>query len=75
MKQFTDFFMTASTGIAAVQIGGMTLHSFAGTGKGEDGIIQLKKQCARNKRVKKHWKNCKVLIIDEVSMVYFKEFG
>jgi PIF1-like helicase len=69
LKQFTDFFMTASTGIAAVQIGGMTVHSFAGVGKGEDGVIQLKKQCARNKRVKKHWKNCKVLIIDEVSMV------
>ena len=71
MKQFSDFFMTASTGIAAVQIGGMTLHSFAGTGKGEDGVIQLKKQCARNKRVSKHWKNCKILIIDEVSMVRF----
>lgn len=69
LKQFTDFFMTASTGIAAVQIGGMTVHSFAGVGKGEDGVTQLKKQCARNKRVKKHWKNCKVLIIDEVSMV------
>ena len=69
LKQFTDFFMTASTGIAAVQIGGMTVHSFAGVGKGEDGVIQLKKQCARNKRVKKQWTNCKVLIIDEVSMV------
>ena len=69
LKQFTDFFMTASTGIAAVQIGGMTVHSFAGVGKGEDGVIQLKEQCARNKRVKKQWKNCKVLIIDEISMV------
>lgn len=75
MKQFSDFFMTASTGIAAVQIGGMTLHSFAGTGKGEDGIIQLKKMCAGNKRVRKHWKSCKVLIIDEVSMVRFEGLG
>jgi ATP-dependent DNA helicase PIF1 len=56
-------------GIAAVQIGGMTIHSFAGIGKGEDGIVELKKKIERSKRYKKHWTECKVLIIDEVSMV------
>jgi ATP-dependent DNA helicase PIF1 len=60
----------ADIGIAAVHIGGMTIHSFAGIGKGEDGIVELKKKIERSKRYKKHWTRCKVLIIDEVSMVF-----
>ena len=81
-KQFIDFFVTASTGtpfqlfikdvnvgIAAVHIGGMTVHSFAGIGKGEDGIIDLKKKAKKTRRINKHWKECRTLIIDEVSMV------
>ena len=69
LKKFEDFFVTASTGISAVQIGGMTIHSFAGTGKAEDGIRTLREKCARTKNIRKHWELCKVLIIDEVSMV------
>jgi len=69
MKKFKHFFVTASTGIAAVQIGGMTVHSFAGTGKGEDGITTLREKAWRTKNIRKHWEDCKVLIIDEVSMV------
>ena len=52
-----------------MHIGGMTVHSFAGIGKGEDGIIDLKKKAKRTKRICKHWKECQTLIIDEVSMV------
>jgi len=52
-----------------VQISGMTVHSFAGIGKGEDGIIDLKKKAEKSKRVSKHWTECQTLIIDEVSMV------
>jgi hypothetical protein len=80
LKQFSDFFITASTGIpimsrdtdvgiAAVHIGGMTVHSFSGTGKGEDGVLDLKEKVKRSKRSKKHWTECKTLVIDEVSMV------
>jgi ATP-dependent DNA helicase PIF1 len=59
----------ADVGIAAVHIGGMTIHSFAGIGKGEEGITELKKKIDKSKRFKKHWTECQVLIIDEVSMV------
>lgn len=33
--------LTATTGIAALQVGGCTLHSFAGLGLGDDSIVNL----------------------------------
>lgn len=57
-------------GIAAVHVGGMTVHSFSGTGKGEDGIIQLKKKVSSSNRSTKQWLGCRTLVIDEVSMVH-----
>ncbi|MFN5540074.1 MAG: DEAD/DEAH box helicase [Candidatus Melainabacteria bacterium] len=62
--------VTASTGIAAVNIGGITLHSWAGLGLGDksadeiiDGIL-LKKG-----RAYKSILACQKLIIDEISMI------
>ncbi|QRV89235.1 ATP-dependent DNA helicase PIF1 [Ceratobasidium sp. AG-Ba] len=60
--------VTASTGIAAINIGGKTLHSFAGVGLGNQSADILIKK-ARNKRTMKRWKRTEVLIIDEISMV------
>ena len=56
-------------GIAAVHVGGMTVHSFAGTGKGEDGIIELKNKVLSSQRLSRQWEKCRTLVIDEVSMV------
>ncbi|KAK9703943.1 DNA helicase, variant 3 [Basidiobolus ranarum] len=61
--------VTASTGIAACNIGGTTLHSFAGVGLGSDGVDQLLKMVLKQKRTKKRWIAVKVLIIDEISML------
>lgn len=61
--------VTASTGLAACHIGGITLHSFAGIGLGKDPVPQLLKRIRRNAKVKTRWLKTKVLIIDEVSMV------
>ncbi|XP_046990890.1 ATP-dependent DNA helicase PIF1 isoform X2 [Schistocerca americana] len=59
---------TASTGVAACQIGGVTLHSFAGIGSGQaskERCIEL----ATRPQVQQMWRKCRHLIIDEISMV------
>ena len=59
---------TASTGAAACLIGGITLHSFAGIGTGSASIEQCITQASREHKAR-HWRRCKCLIIDEISMV------
>ncbi|KAJ1522289.1 hypothetical protein ONE63_002588 [Megalurothrips usitatus] len=59
---------TASTGVAACHIGGYTLHSFAGVGSGQGSLKRLA-ELARRPHVAQQWRRCKVLIIDEISMV------
>lgn len=52
-------------GIAAVNIGGCTLHKWAGIGISSDPKVQFK---SANKNFKR-WINTEVLIIDEISMI------
>jgi hypothetical protein len=47
----------------------MTLHCFARCGLAEQGIISLKKFVDTRPNARKNWEGCKILIIDEVSMV------
>ncbi|CEH15928.1 related to pif1-dna helicase involved in mitochondrial dna repair and telomere length control [Ceraceosorus bombacis] len=61
--------VTASTGIAACNIGGVTLHSFAGIGLGTDPTPVLVTKIKRNRKAAGRWLRTKVLIIDEVSMI------
>ena len=61
--------VTASTGLAACNVGGVTLHSFAGIGLGKEDIPELVKKIRKNQKAKNRWHRTKVLIIDEVSMV------
>ena len=61
--------VTASTGLAACNIGGVTLHSFAGIGLGKEAVPELVKKIKRNQKAKSRWMRTKVLIIDEISMV------
>lgn len=61
--------VTASTGLAACNIGGMTLHSFSGIGLGKEDAQTLVKKIRRNPKAKNRWLRTKTLIIDEVSMV------
>lgn len=57
--------VTASTGIAACNIGGVTLHSFAGIGLGADPTPALVTKIKRNRKAAGRWLRTKVLIIDE----------
>ncbi|KAK9254089.1 PIF1-like helicase-domain-containing protein [Lipomyces tetrasporus] len=61
--------VTASTGLAACNVGGVTLHSFAGFGLGKEDLPTLVKRIRRNKKAMQRWLQTKVLIMDEISMV------
>ncbi|GAA6050730.1 hypothetical protein JCM3770_006598 [Rhodotorula araucariae] len=61
--------VTASTGMAACNIGGTTIHSFGGIGLGTGTAEQLVANIRKNKQAVTRWQRCKVLVIDEVSMV------
>lgn len=61
--------VTASTGLAACNIGGMTLHSFSGIGLGKEDVQTLVKKIRRNPKAKNRWLKTSTLVMDEVSMV------
>lgn len=61
--------ITASTGIAATHIGGMTIHAWSGIGVRRDLTRRDVDQIAQNKRVYERVSEAHVLIIDEVSML------
>lgn len=59
---------TASTGVAACHIGGITLHQFAGIGLGT-GTMDRCFQLASRASSASMWRKTKHLVIDEISMV------
>lgn len=61
--------VTASTGIAATHIGGMTIHAWSGIGIKEDLTERDLDQIAQTERVVRRVGKARVLIIDEVSML------
>ena len=74
-KHTIEVAITASTGIAATHIGGMTIHSWSGIGIKDkltkSDISHIKDLPHYAKRIKK----ARVLIIDEVSMLDGKVFA
>ena len=67
--------VTAYTGLAARNVGGSTLHSFAGIGLGNGKIEDLIKKVKRNRWSRQKWHSTQVLIIDEISMVSAELFN
>jgi len=70
--------VTATTGIAAVTIGGLTIHSFAGFGIGDESKDELRRKVSGSKRFREIWQSVDVLIIDEISMLkpdYFEKLS
>jgi len=61
--------VTAPTGAAAINVGGQTIHSFAGIGIGQGSKEHLTWKVKRSKNAIERWTSAKVLIIDEVSML------
>lgn len=67
MKSIDAVAITASTGLAACNIGGMTIHSFAGIGLGIETAEELATKIRKNKKAMSRWLRSRVLIIDEGS--------
>ncbi len=65
--------VTASTGIAATHMNGMTIHAWAGIGI-KDALTSSDLQNMKAKKyLKDKLENAKVLIIDEISMLHKKQ--
>ncbi|MCA9359107.1 AAA family ATPase [Candidatus Kaiserbacteria bacterium] len=61
--------VTASTGIAATHIGGMTIHSWSGVGIKDSLSPYDLEQITTKERIVKRAKAAQVLVIDEISML------
>lgn len=63
------YWVTASSGIAALQVEGTTTHSWAGVGLAADSLEKLYWMCQKRKGEGNKWISTRVLIIDEISMI------
>ena len=68
-QNLKEFPVLASTGAAAVLIGGRTFHSFFGLGIMEGGVEATIEKSAKNRQVVRRLKKIKGFIVDEVSML------
>lgn len=59
--------------MAACHIGGITLHQFAGIGRGEATLENCYSMASKPAKAQ-IWRKCKHLIIDEISMIDGKYF-
>lgn len=66
-----DVHITGSTGVASCNVGGTTVFYFAGLGLLDRPVSKLVRILNKKhmEAVKKRWLDCKVLIIDEISMI------
>ena len=71
-KQVPKLVITSTTGIAAVNIKGQTIHSWAGVGVCNNTIQKTVEKILSNYSLKKQIQDCKLLAIDEISMLDIK---
>jgi len=62
--------VTASTGIAATHLGGITIHSWSGMGIKDVLFEQDLNKLLKKTYLKRHYRENEVLIIDEISMLH-----
>jgi ATP-dependent DNA helicase PIF1 len=83
LKRHPDTHVTASTGVAALNVGGMTVHRWSGMMLGpahgqdfERFFAQLSRDARPNVRAAfNRVRRCKRLVIDEISMLSGRAFG
>ncbi len=73
-KKHIPLAVTASTGIAATHLDGVTVDSWSGLGIHDEISVEELHQLARKFHLKQRLQKVKVLIIDEVSMIHGRRF-
>lgn len=71
-KQFDPFkniAITSMTGVSAILLGGVTMHSYLGIGLGTGSAEELFTKVSKNYKAKKRWTSLHTLFIDEISML------
>jgi ATP-dependent DNA helicase PIF1 len=68
-KRWSDFPMLASTGMAAILLGGRTLHSYFGIGIMEGGADETIERSVNSPKVCARLRSVEGILIDEISMV------
>ena len=62
--------ITSTTGVSAINVGGQTIHSWAGIGIANKSVnYVVKYKISANKSLEKNIRECKLLAIDEISMM------
>ncbi|CCW62959.1 unnamed protein product [Phytomonas sp. EM1] len=61
--------VTAATGVAARALGGFTIHSFAGIGRGEGALDSVLRKVKSKPSAIRCWQACDVLVLDEIGML------
>lgn len=71
MKNFPEkkFYITASTGISAYNIGGVTIHSFLGIGTGNGDKERILRRVMNKKDIVKRIRETDIIVLDEASMI------
>lgn len=67
-------YVTGSTGISAINVGGVTLHRMAGLGLGDGSIETLVNKMRKTKRLLNLWRSMKILAIDEIGFLDIEYF-
>ena len=74
LKKLFKIDVTSTTGLAAVNIQGQTIHSWAGVGICNKPVNVVAENILKRSKLKKQVLNCNILAIDEISMLDARTF-
>ncbi len=74
LKKKFQIDVTSTTGLAAVNVQGQTIHSWAGIGICNKPVKDVIEKILQRTKLKKQISECKILAIDEISMLDAKTF-
>jgi ATP-dependent DNA helicase PIF1 len=74
LKKKFQIDVTSTTGLAAVNVQGQTIHSWAGVGICNKPIKNVIEKILQRTKLKKQISECKILAIDEISMLDARTF-